>query len=104
MSEIKVTVTQGNPITVQPVQKTVQATIGVSRKEVHKIKKFTSDGVTKIIILDGYIFRSNSLIIFLNGVLQEKDTSYTEAEDRKSITFTTAPKSGWKGEIRYVVD
>ena len=72
-------------------------------KEVFAIEPFTGDGATVKFDL-GNVFRSGSLWVFLNGVLQRKDVSYTEAVDKQSFTFTTAPKNGWKLEARYVVN
>ena len=75
----------------------------VSVKETYKIETFTGDNET-INFTTANRFRANSLVVMVNGILQQRGVSYSEATNRQSITFTTAPKTGWKGELRYVVD
>lgn len=81
----------------------ISAGIGVSVKESYKIETFTGDGETKTFSTVNR-FRLNSLSVMVNGILQQRGVSYGEATNRQSITFTTAPKLGWKGELRYVID
>ncbi|MEQ9716273.1 MAG: hypothetical protein ABGF52_12175 [Candidatus Asgardarchaeum sp.] len=69
--------------------------------EIHQMQKFTGDGTTTQFNLT-YAFKDNSLFVFLTGILQEKDVDYTEAGDKLSITFATAPADGRKIEVRYV--
>lgn len=70
---------------------------------------FTGDG-TIVTFNFTNAFRTGSLLLFKNGIFQEKEAEYTEASDRKSITFTEAPKGASgnrtadKVEARYVVD
>ena len=70
---------------------------------------FTGDGITTTFNLNSPA-RNNSIFVFLNGILQEENTDYTVEENRKSITFTVAPKGpsgnrdADKIEVRYVVE
>lgn len=81
----------------------ISAGTGAAVKESYKIETFTGDGET-LIFTTVNRFRINSLSVMVNGILQQRGLSYGEATNRQSITFTTAPKTGWKGELRYVVD
>ena len=70
---------------------------------------FIGDGTT-VTFNFANAFRPGSLLVFKNGIFQEKDADYTETQDRKSITFAVAPKGASgnrtadKVEARYVVD
>jgi len=61
-------------------------------------KTFTGDGTTVKFTFD-FAFRSESLLVFLEGIFQGKSLDYTEAVDGKSITFTTTPKANRKIEV-----
>lgn len=69
--------------------------------ETHQMQKFTGNGSTVQFNLT-YAFKDNSLLVFLSGILKEKDVDYTEAGNKLSITFATAPANGRKIEVRYV--
>ena len=51
-----------------------------------------------------YYFKPNTLDVYVNGVLQERDSSYTEDADLKGYNFTYAPQPGWEIQHRYIVD
>ncbi|MDI6606284.1 MAG: hypothetical protein QME65_03975 [Candidatus Omnitrophota bacterium] len=76
------------------VETTLSETVGFY------IDKFTADGDTDTFATT-YKFRPNSALVFLNGVLQEKDVDYTEGEASQSIIFATKPPASWKVEVRY---
>lgn len=92
-------------ITISSGSNTVNISAGsvITTKETYKIETFLGDDET-INFATVNRFRTNSLTVMINGILQQRGVSYAEATNRQSITFTTAPKTGWKGELRYVVD
>lgn len=74
-----------------------------SYKETYIGEKFESDGETAQVDFS-YIYRTGSLMVFVNGIFQEVDNSYEEGSNRKFITWLTVPDDGSKVEVRYVVD
>lgn len=63
--------------------------------------KFTGDGVT-VQFTTTKTFAANSLMVFVNGILQESDIDYTEAGDNTYFTMSSAVKANWKVEAVYV--
>lgn len=82
-----------------------ETTVGVSMsvvgqaRELFKRKTFTGDGSTTDFELD-FTPRTNSERVWLQGILQDKDTEYSLSD--KTISFNTAPKTGRKIEVWYV--
>ena len=68
-------------------------------------KKHNGDDSTVAFATD-YKFISGSTLVFIDGILREEGSGedYTEDGDKLGITFTTAPLSDEKIEIRYVRD
>lgn len=66
-----------------------------------EIDKFTGNG-TQTQFTTSVAFYTNSLSVFLNGVLQERSVDYTEDAGKTYFTFTAAPPSGGKIEARYL--
>lgn len=66
-----------------------------------RIEPFTGDGETKVFNLTYGPFSEDSLHVFVRGVLQTRDVHYTEAVDKESITFVTAPPDEWVIETWY---
>lgn len=87
---------------------------GSSAEQVHSIEKFSGAGGTGYTTLTAnqrsgaaeiptaYRFKANTLILFKNGVLMEKDADYSEAVDREGFTLIVAIESDDKVEVRYV--
>jgi len=70
-----------------------------AQKAVFRRETFTGDGSTTLFSLT-YTPSSNSEVVYLEGILQDKDNDYSLSG--KDITFTTAPANGRKVEVRYV--
>lgn len=51
-----------------------------------------------------HTFRSGSLELYVNGVLQEKGVDYAEDTDCRGYTFTYSPLAHFKIQHRYIVD
>ncbi len=51
-----------------------------------------------------HIYRTGSLNIYLNGVLQQQGIDYKEDESRNSYTFNQSPSAHYRIQHRYIVD
>jgi hypothetical protein len=51
-----------------------------------------------------HMFRSNTLDVYLNGVLQSAGTDYSEDVDRLGYTFVSPPLSTYQIQHRYIID
>ena len=103
--EVDVTVTDNDPIAVQVMHSdpiTVQIT--QAGAENYVAEKFTDKSGADVELSLANTFRSGSCMVFLNGVLLEKDSDYTEGDDRDKVTISLTLETSDKVEVRYVVD
>lgn len=101
MPDVVVTITQNNNVSAAISSGAAAAlSADVAARTSFAVDKFNGDGLTTLFTLTARR-RANSLAVFKNGILCEKDVDYTEAGTGLSITFTTAPLTGDKIECRY---
>ena len=62
----------------------------------------TTDGSTTAFALDFTIASSTSILVFVGGVVQEPESSYTLSGGGTGITFTTAPAANSDTYIHYL--
>lgn len=98
---VTVTISQNNNVTVNsPAASAPAVDLAGGSQTSFKVDKFNGDDSTTLFTLT-YRRRANSLAIFKNGILAEKDVDYTEAVDGLSFTYAVAPLTGDKIEARY---
>ena len=51
-----------------------------------------------------HVYRSGTLEVLVNGVIQEKDVDFTEDADRRGYAFLQPPPSHYRIQHRYVVE
>lgn len=49
------------------------------------------------------VFRAGTLDVYVNGILQEKDSDYMEDANQQGYTFVSAPLSHYRIQHRYIV-
>jgi len=103
-------ITQENAIADEtPLEITIEGDGDISvynsdAKEGYIRETFTNKtGINQVLIFSNP-FRTNSLIVFFNGVLMEKNVDYSEGVDRDRITILDTLESSDKIECRYVIN
>jgi len=86
-----------------PVINVALATVDITTEGTPFTKVFTGDGTTVKFDFPSKL-KSGFLLVFLSSIFQSKGVNYTEADDRKSITFVIAPKLGRKVEVWGIYD
>jgi hypothetical protein len=98
------TVADETPITIT-VDGDINITISNDTlKEGYIRETFTGNTGTNVLLVLGNIFRTNSFTAYLNGILMEKDTDYTEGVSRDRFTVLVDLVTTDKIEVRYVVN
>lgn len=98
------TVADETPITITVEADTIVSITNDTLKEGYIRETFTGKTGVNVLLTLGNIFRSNSLVAYLNGILMEKDVDYTEGTNRDRITILNTLTASDKIEIRYVVN
>lgn len=62
----------------------------------------TGNGSTTIFNLSGKLHSSDSLQVYVNGLLRTLTTDYTVNVSTSQVTFTTAPAIAQNIEFRYI--
>jgi metallophosphoesterase superfamily enzyme len=83
---------------------TVNITEAAFDKDSFVRETFTGLNGTDNILTFGNTFRSNSLTLYLNGILMEKTVDYTEAVIRDAATVLVNLEVADKIEARYVIE
>lgn len=94
-------VNDSGDINVQASEQTIGVTLQIGNKEALKKDTFTGDGLTSEFTLS-FTPRVNSLLVWVQGVLQEEDVEY--ALSGKVITFNENPKANRKILAFYIIN